>query len=106
MQDTQFVHAGKYGARDVITGGRVVQWLGLEINVTPKGTLVLANGTYRSLLLAKGALAGALKHGITIESEYSPRFQKRWVLADIKYCALCLHNDGILWIFTNETSPC
>ena len=106
MQDTQFVHAGKFGARDVITAGRVVQWLGLEINVTPKGTLELANGTYRSLLLAKGAMAGALKHGITIESEYSPRFQKRWVLADIKYGALCLHEDGILWIFTNEASPC
>ena len=106
MQDTQFVYANQFGNRDVITGGRVVQWLGLEINVTPKGTLVLANGTYRSLMLAKGALAGALKHGITIESEYSPRFQKRWVLADIKYGALCLHDDGIFWIFTNEASPC
>jgi len=106
MQDSQFVHAGKFGNRDVITGGRVVQWLGLEINVTPKGTLLVGNGTYRSLLLAKGALAGALKHGITIESEYSPRLQKRWVLADIKYGGLCLHDDGILWIVTDESSPC
>jgi len=103
MQDTNFRYANQFGARDVITSGRLDNAFGIEINVTPKGTLTTGGGTYRSLLLAKGALAGALKHGITVESEYSPRFQKRWVIADIRYGGKCLHPDGIWWIRTVET---
>jgi len=82
MQDTNFSFANRFGARDVILGGRLEQAYGLEINVTPKGTLILpdwewnVSGTYRTLLLAKGALAGAMKHGITIETEYSPRLRR------------------------------
>jgi len=109
MQDTQFSYANRFGARDVVLGGRLEQAYGLEINVTPKGTLILpawdwsVSGTYRTLLLAKGALAGAMKHGITIETEYSPRLQKKWIIADIKYGGVCLHPDGIFWIHTVET---
>jgi len=102
MQDTNFTYANRFGARDVISGGRLQTAYGLEINTTPKGTLVIGTGTYRSLLLAKGAIAGAMKYGITIETEYSPRLQKRWVLADIKYGGVCLHPDGIYWIVTIE----
>ena len=102
MQDTNFTYANRFGARDVISGGRLEQAYGLEINVTPKGTLNINAGTYRTLLLAKGALAGAIKHGVTIESEYSPRLQKRWVIADIRYGGLCLHPDGIYWIISVE----
>ena len=102
MQDTNFTYANRFGARDVISGGRLEQAYGLEINVTPKGTLNVNAGTYRTLLLAKGALAGAIKHGVTIETEYSPRNQKRWVIADIRYGGLCLHPDGIFWIISVE----
>jgi len=110
MQDTNFSYANRFGTRDVIGGGRLETAFGLEINVTPKGTLdagdwelKVGGGTYRSLLLAKGALGGALKHGITIETEYSPRFQKKWIIADIKYGGVCLHPDGIFWIKTVES---
>jgi len=111
MQDTNFSFANRFGARDVILGGRVQQAFGLEINVTPKGTLEVGNwqgqlpgdGTYRTLLLAKGALVGAMKHGIIIETEYSPRLQKKWIIADIKYGGVCLHPDGIFWITTVES---
>ena len=102
MQDTNFTYANRFGARDVISGGRLETAYGLEINTTPKGTLLIGGGTYRSLMLAKGAIAGAMKYGITIETEYSPRLQKRWVLADIKYGGVCLHPDGIYWIRTFE----
>lgn len=102
MQDAQFVNAATFGNRDVIATGRITQYLGVEINETPKGTLVVGGGTYRSLMLAKGALAGALKHGITIETEYSPRLQKRYVIADIRYGGVCLHPDGIYWILSVE----
>ncbi len=108
MQDTNFSYANRFGSRDPIYGGRLEQAYGLEINVTPKGTLILpdwewgVSGTYRTLLLAKGALAGAMKHGITVETEYSPRLQKKWIIADIKYGGVCLHPDGIFWIHTVE----
>ena len=112
MQDQNFRYADHYGARDVVTGGRLETAYGLDINVTPKGTLILptwdwaVSGTYRTLLLAKGALAGAMKHGVTIETEYSPRFQKKWIIADVKYGGVCLHPDGIYWIHTVETGTC
>ena len=102
MQDTNFTYANRFGNRDVISGGRLEQAYGLEINRTPKGTLVIGDGSYRTLLLAKGALGAAIKHGITVETEYSPRLQKRWVIADIRYGAVCLHPDGIYWIITKE----
>ena len=102
MQDTNFSYANRFGSRDVISGGRLEQAFGLEINRTPKGTLVIGDGSYRTLLLAKGALGAAIKHGITVETEYSPRLQKRWVIADIRYGAVCLHPDGIYWIITKE----
>ena len=102
MQDTNFTYANRFGSRDVISGGRLEQAYGLEINVTPKGTLVIGGGSYRTLLLAKGALGAAIKHGITVETEYSPRLQKRWVIADIRYGAVCLHPDGIYWIISKE----
>lgn len=109
MQDTNFSFANRFGARDVILGGRLEEAYGLDINVTPKGTLIVdtwdgnPSGTYRTLLLSQGALAGALKHGITIETEYSPRLQKKWIIADIKYGATRLHPDGIFWIQTVES---
>ena len=109
MQDSNFSYANRFGARDVISGGRLETAFGIEINVTPKGTLILpswdwgVSGTYRTLLLAKGALAGAMKHGITLETEYSPRLQKKWIIADVKYGGVCLHPDGIYWIHTVES---
>ena len=112
MQDTNFSYANRFGARDVISGGRLEEAFGVEINVVPKGTLILptwnwvASSTYRTLLLAKGALAGAMKYGINIETEYSPRLQKKWIIADIKYGGVCLHPDGIYWIHTVETGSC
>lgn len=107
MQDTNFTYANRFGSRDVISSGVLQQAYGLEINVTPKGTLMVYagtvfGGTYRTLMLAQGALAGAIKHGVTLETEYSPRFQKRWIIADIRYGGLCLHPDGIYWIHSVE----
>jgi len=98
LQDTNFVYACRYGNRDVITGGRVLEWLNLQILMVPKGTLSVGSGSYDSLLLAKNALAGAIKHGIRIESEYVVRLQRRYVLATVKFGGTCLHPNGIWWI--------
>ena len=102
LQDTNFVYACRYGNRDVITGGRVLEWLNLQIYFVPKGTLSVGSGSYDSLLLAKNALAGAIKHGLRIESEYVVRQQRRYVLATIKFGGTCLHPDGIWWIRSKD----
>lgn len=102
LQDTNFVYACRYGNRDVITGGRVLEWLNLQILMVPKGTLSVGSGSYDSLLLAKNALAGAIKHGLRIESEYVVREQRRYVLATIKFGGTCLHPDGIWWIRSTD----
>ncbi len=102
LQDTNFVYACRYGNRDVITGGRVLEWLNLQILMVPKGTLSIGSGSYDSLLLAKNALAGAIKHGLRIESEYVVRLQRRYVLATIKFGGTCLHPDGIWWIRSTD----
>jgi len=104
LQDTNFVYACRYGNRDVITGGRVLEWLGLQILMVPKGTLSVGSGSYDSLLLAKNAIAGAIKHGLRIESEYVVRQQRRYVLATIKFGGTYLHSDGIWWIRSTDDS--
>ena len=102
LQDTNFVYACRYGNRDVITGGRVLEWLNLQILMVPKGTLSVGSGSYDSLLLAKNAIAAAVKHGLRIESEYVVRQQRRYVLATIKFGGTCLHPDGIWWIRSKD----
>jgi len=102
LQDTNFVYACRFGNRDVITGGRVVEWLGIQILMAFKGTLSVGSGSYDSLLLAKNALAGAIKHGFRIESEYVVRLQRRYVLATVKFGGTCLHPNGIWWIRSTE----
>jgi len=103
MQDSQFVNACTFGNRDVIASGIIKNYLGVEINETPKGTLVIGGGTYQSLMLSKGAIGGALKRGITVETEYSPRQRRRWVIASMRWGATALHNDGIYWVRSVET---
>ena len=102
LQDTNFVYACRYGNRDVITGGRVLEWLNLQILMVPKGTLSVGGGSYDSLLLAKNAIAAAIKHGLRVESEYSVIQQRRYVLATIKFGGTCLHPSGIWWIRSKD----
>ena len=104
MQDTNFRYANQFGSRDVVTGGILKVAYGIEINETPLGTMIVEGGTHRALLLAKGALAGAAKRGVVLETEYQPRYRLRWIIGSVRFCGLCLHNDGIYWITTVEAS--
>ena len=104
LQDTNFRYANQFGSRDVVTGGILNIAYGVEINETPLGTMVVGGGTHRALLLAKGALAGAAKRGVMMETEYRPSQRVRWLLGSVRFCGVCLHNDGIYWITTVEAS--
>lgn len=98
MQDSQFVNAATYGDRSVITDGHVIKYLGLDIVVVPKGSLYIATGTYRSLLLSRYAVHGAVKREPTIESQYYVNLGKRTVMASTRLGKTTVCNAGVLWI--------
>jgi len=108
LQDSQFTSAATFGARDVITGGRVLNYLGIDILSRPKGTLVyggsaVSGGTYYSLMLAQDAIAGAKKREITVESEYVARLRRKYFIPSARFCGTVVHDEGVWWISSIET---
>jgi hypothetical protein len=100
MQDSQFTSAATFGNRNVIERGEIDSFLGVQMVEVPKGTLSIGGGTYRSLLLAKGAICGAKKHDVELETEYVAREQKKYVLASIRFGGTVVHTNGVFWIVT------
>jgi len=106
MQDSQFTNAATFGNRSVIAKGEIDSYLGVDMVERPKGTLCVGNctsGTYRSVLLAKGAVAGAIKRNITLETEYVARLQRKYILASVRYGGTVVHTNGVFWIVTVQT---
>jgi len=103
MRDSQFTNAATFGNRSVIAKGEIDSYLGVQMVERPKGTLVIGGGTYRSLLLAKGAIAGAVKRGITLETEYVARLQRKYVLASVRFGGTVVHTHGVFWVVTVQT---
>jgi len=103
MQDSQFTNAATFGNRSVIERGEIDSYLGVQMVERPKGTLLIGGGTYRSLLLAKGAIAGAIKRAIEVETEYVVRLQQKFVLASVRFGGTVVHTNGIFWIQTVQS---
>ena len=103
MMDSQFTSAATFGNRSVIERGEIDSYLGVQMVERPKGTLALGGGTYRSLLLAKGAIAGAVKRGITLETEYVARLQRKYILASVRFGGTVVHTNGVFWIVTVQS---
>ena len=98
MQDSQFVNAATFGDRSVITDGHVIKYLGLDIVVVPKGSLVPSAGSARSLLLGKNAIHAAMKREPTIETQYYVNQGKRVVMASTRLGKAVVCNNAVLWI--------
>jgi hypothetical protein len=103
FQDSQFTNAATFGNRSVIQQGEIDSYLGVQMVSIPKGTLAVGGGTYRSLLLAKGAIAGAKKHEIELETEYVARLQRKYVLASARFGGTVVHPNGVFWILTVQS---
>ncbi len=101
MQDSQFVNAATFGDRSVITGGHILNYLGLDIVVIPKGSLAVdAPGTYASLMLSRYAVHAAKKRDPTVESQYLVQTQRKYLYASVRFGKSVVCNSGVLWIYT------
>jgi hypothetical protein len=101
MQDSQFVNAATFGDRSVITGGHIVKYLGLDIVVVPKGSLVIdAPGTYASLMMSRYAVHAAMKRAPTMETQYLVQTQRKYLYASVRFGKSVVCNDGVLWVRT------
>ena len=101
MQDSQFVNAATFGDRSVITGGHIIQYLGLDIIVIPKGSLVIdAPGTYASLMLSRYAVHAAKKRDPIIEQQYLVQTQRKYIYASVRFGKRVVCNSGVLWVRT------
>ena len=99
MQDSQFVNAATFGDRSVITGGHIVKYLGLDIVVIPKGSLVIAApGTYASIMMSRYAVHAAMKRAPTMETQYLVQTQKKYLYASVRFGKSVVCNDGLLLI--------
>jgi hypothetical protein len=101
MQDSQFVNAATFGDRSVITGGHIVKYLGLDVVVVPKGSLVIdAPGTYASLMMSRYAVHAAMKREPTMETQYLVQTQRKYLYASVRFGKSVVCNDGVLWVRT------
>lgn len=101
MQDSQFVNAATFGDRSVITGGHIIKYLGLDIVVVPKGSLVIdAPGTYASLMLSRYAVHAAMKREPTMETQYLVQTQRKYLYASVRFGKSVVCNTGVLWVRT------
>jgi hypothetical protein len=104
MRDSQFVNAATFGARDVITGGHITNYLGVPFVVVPCGSLALGGGTaYESYILAKGAVHGAMKRPPVVESQYLVQTQKKYVYASVRFGAAMVNKPGAWKLRTGIT---
>jgi hypothetical protein len=98
LQDEQFTNASKYGDRSIIRSGRVYDYLGLKVVVTPQ--ISSTGGTYRAYLLADSAVAFAGKRDFTVESDYDVQKRQTMIVASGRYGGTILHDRGVFEIAT------
>lgn len=102
LQDSQFVNAATFGDRSVITGGHIIQYLGLDIIVVPKGSLKIGAGTYASILLARYAVHAAKKRDPIMEQQYLVQTQRKYIYASVRFGKSVVCSDGVLFITTGQ----
>jgi hypothetical protein len=102
LQDSQFVNAATFGDRSVITGGHIIQYLGLDIIVVPKGSLKIGVGTYASILLARYAVHAAKKRDPIMEQQYLVQTQRKYIYASVRFGKSVVCSDGVLFITTAQ----
>jgi hypothetical protein len=102
LQDDQFTNAATRGKKDIIETGVIGNYLGMDIVPLIQGTLNAGGGTYRSFVLAKGAIAGAIKRDIEFEREYYVKDQRNYFVGAVRFGGTPVHTSGIGLILTVE----
>jgi len=98
LQNQAFYDAAQFGTREVIERGAVANYFGVDIIQTPliDGT----GGTYRSFMLAKGALGGAIKRRPDIRTDYVIESGRNYVRMTMRFGGTIIHTDGVHEITT------
>jgi len=65
LQDSSFTDASKYGDNSIIKSGRVYNYLGLNILVSPQ--VYSTGGTYRAYMMGRNALGAAGKRDLRVQ---------------------------------------
>jgi len=99
LADSQFVNAATFGDRSVITSGHIIKYLGLDIIVVPKGSLVFT-GTYDSILLSRYAVHGVKKRDPVVESQYLVQTQRKYIFASVRFGKAVVCTNGLWHIYT------
>ena len=100
MQSEQFTNAATYGDASIIRNGRVYTYLGLQIIVTPQ--VYSTGGTYKSFLVANGAVVGSTKRNFDVSTDFDVQVQRHLIVATGRWGATFLHPKGIFEIDTAD----
>ena len=100
LKDAQFVNAATRGEKGAIDTAKIPNYLGMEIVPLIQGTLDASGGTYRTYMMSKGALVGAIKRDMEVEKEYYVKDQRNYVVTAIRFGGAVVHTSGIAYIET------
>jgi len=103
LQDSSFTNAATYGDDTVIKEARIPRYLGMDVVPLVQGTLDATGGTYKSYMMAKGAIVGARKREMDVEKEYYVKDQRHYVVSAIRFGGTVVHTSGIAKIQTVDT---
>lgn len=102
MQNQQFYDASQFGTRDVIERGAIANYYGVDFIQTP--VVYSTGGTYKSLLLARGAMGGVMKRTPVARTDYIIESGRNYVKMTARYGGTPLHSDGIWQIDTSDAT--
>lgn len=103
LQDSSFTNAATYGDDTVIKEARIPRYLGMDVVPLVQGTLDSTGGTYKSYMMAKGAIVGARKREMDVEKEYYVKDQRHYVVSAIRFGGTVVHTSAICKIQTVDT---
>lgn len=103
LQDSSFTNAATYGDDTVIREARIPRYLGMDVVPLVQGTLDSTGGTYKSYMLAKGAIVGAIKREMDVEKEYYVKDQRTYIVSAIRFGGTVVHPSGIAKIQTVDS---
>lgn len=98
MQNQAFYDASQFGNNEVTQRGAVASYYGVDIVSTP--VIYSTGGTYKSYLVSKGALVGAIKRKPEIVSQYVIESGRTYVRADMRWGGTIAHFDGVFQVCT------
>jgi len=98
LQDSQFTNAATFGDSSIIKGGKVRNYLGLEILVSPQ--VASTGGTYRAYLLGKDALAASSKRDFTLDMDYNVETRQHLWVATARWGGTIVHPQQVYEIKT------